>query len=620
MESMYRQNIASASAANPSLESELAAAKGPLPAVMRTPAGPVPEVALEGKKIYVHSKFDPVTEARRFLADLNPADYDLFIVLGFGFGYHIEELAGRTGAEANVLVIEKDPAMIRAALESRDLAGVLASSRVRILISPGEDAIAAALRGASTRRVAILTHRGSHRLDPEYYHNMRRVAKSYLSTKEVNIATLAKFERTWGVNIARNIVRIIRCPGANVFFSGFSGLPAIVVAAGPSLSESVGFIRDNAGKALIVAVDTAYGVLRKAGIEPHFCVSVDPQMVNARYFEGTLPGRTVLVADPTSHPSAFRLFGGRAAVSGMAFEMLRWIENVTGAKGEIAHGGSVSTNAYDFARQTGASPVVLVGQDLAFTGGRAHVRGSYLDEQVRNRAGRLYTAETFNRFQLTALPKIFVEAIGGGRAHTNQKMMIFLSWFEKRNDPGLINASAGGARMHGVKHMPAGELPFPDAPFDIASRVDDLYRSRPHDEAMEAERFASIAGLCTAMRDELAGLVPALDRSVLMCEELLGMFEGGARDRGKIDYILKKLAETDRLIESRRAVRDMIAFTTQRVIHTITEGYDIDGDETLSEEAGIANRSLFLYRGLLEGALFNDRILKKMSVLASRPR
>src|SRR5512133_2757850 len=116
---------------------------------------------------------------------------------------------------------------------------------------------------------------------------MQNIARSYLSTKEVNIATLAKFEKVWASNIARNIGAFVASPGANRFFGQFGGVPAIVVAAGPSLHASMDFIRKSRGRAVIVAVDTSYRILMSQGIEPHFCIVVDPQMINARYFEGS---------------------------------------------------------------------------------------------------------------------------------------------------------------------------------------------------------------------------------------------------------------------------------------------------------------------------------------------
>jgi hypothetical protein len=56
----------------------------------------------------------------------------------------------------------------------------------------------------------------------------------------------------------------------------------------------------------------------------------------------------------------------------------------------------------------------------------------------------------------------------------------------------------------------------------------------------------------------------------------------------------------------------MLSFAMQRVIHTITEGYDA---EQGTENAGA--RSVFLYSGMLEAAHFNAKLLAKMKVILS---
>ncbi len=572
--------------------------------------GPVPEFIIDGKRISVHSRFDPVKEAERFASGIDAASFDLFVVAGFGFAYHLEELLRAAPRDATVLALEKSPQVVRHACRERDLTALFGDERFRLLIAPSEEDVAVALKGRATRRATFLTHRGSHQTDPAYYGNIIRVAKSYLSTKDVNIATLAKFEKTWIVNIARNIGHIISLPAARSFYGKFCGFPAIVVAAGPSLSQSMEFIRKNSSRAVIVAVDTSYRLLRKNGIEPHFCVTVDPQSINARYFEGDTPGKSVLVADPSSHPSVFRLFRGSAAMCGTAFPMMKWIEDITGERGELTHGGSVSTSAFDFAARLGASPVILVGQDLSFTNGYAHARGSYLDELIHHRAYRFDNPEMFNRRQLTALPKIFVGGIGGGRVHTNQKMMIFLSWFERRNDDRLINATGEGAYINGVRHIPMAELVLGEPGKDIDGIIEALMTAGKEGVS---DVPALLDARCAEMAALLESLLPALDRAVGLAGDLAGMMESGARDGGRTSYIIKKLDETDRTISSRAGVKDMIGMSIQRVIHTITEGHDVgDDDGGATEEARIARRSLYLYRGLLEGAKFNLSVLSKM--------
>lgn len=622
---LYQNNMAVLTKRFPALAGQIDAAGGGEVEAVATGRGDYVPVVIRGeKRIFVHSKFDPAKEAERFIGEIDPGAHDLFIVLGFGFGYHIEKLMSGAGPDSLVLVIERNPLMVRRALESRDLSRLVADERLVILLDPGEDAIAGALRGRSSRRTGIILHRGSYQADPEYYSSMQELARSFLSTKDVNIATLARFEKAWASNIARNITTFIGSPGAAVFYDRFRDVPAIVVAAGPSLTASIDFIRHNRDRAVIIAVDTAYRILRSRGIEPHFCLVVDPQVVNARYFEGSLPGSTVLIADPTVHPSVFRLFRGRVAVTGVAFQLMKWMERICGEKGEIAHGGSVSTNAYDFAKRLGASPVILTGQDLAFTGGYAHARGSYLDEQVHLRTGRLSTPEMFNRFQLTALPKIMVRGIRSAQVHTNQKMMIFLSWFEKRKDPDLVNATPDGALIPGVRHQGMDEIIGGLPVVDIFGRIDELYRSAGQDASLPdtARRLRDHVRSITA---EIDSLLPLLGRAVGFSDTLVSLMnekrgaEGMQGGQGKLDYVLKKLSEADRAVESKKHAKDMISVTIQRVIHTITEGYEIEeSGDGAHNDAQVARRSRYLYRGLLEGAQFNGKILKKMTALLDR--
>ncbi len=619
----YEGNMAVLKRRFPEIHGPVAAAAddGSVEAVETKLGGFVPALSKDGKRLFIHSRFDPVKEAERFVGEIDTAAFDLFIVFGFGFGYHVEELLRGMGGDSLVLVIEKRPLMLRRAMECRDLGPLLGDERVLILIDPGEDVIAGALKGKSSRRTSLILHRGSFQAEPDYYGNLQHVVRSYLSTKDVNIATLAKFEKVWASNIARNIGAYIGAPGANSFFDKFRDVPAIVVAAGPSLRRSLDFIRGNRERAVIVAVDTSYRILMREGIEPHFCVVVDPQVINARYFEGAVPARTVLIADPTVHPSVFRLFKGRVAMTGVAFELMKWIERLSGDKGEITHGGSVSTNAYDFARRLGAKPVYLTGQDLAFTGGYAHARGSYLDEQVHLRTGRLYTAEMFNRFQLTALPKIMVKGIGGGPVHTNQKMMIFLSWFQKREDRDLVNATCDGALIPGVSHVDPADTVLEEPSGPIDGRIDELFTASVSGLG-GGEGIGRLLNRIGLIQGEIETLLPLLDRAVGYSEQLLALMKeknsggGSAGDQGKVDYLLKKLAETDRVLDTKKGAKDMISFTIQRVVHTITEGYDIDeSDDSLSGDELVAKRSLYLYRGLLDGARFNGRLLKKMAAI-----
>jgi hypothetical protein len=481
-----------------------------------------------------------------------------------------------------------------------------------MLADPDEEALSSALKGKASSRVSFITHRGSHQIYGDYYAAMLETCRSYLSTKEVNIATLAKFEKIWTSNIARNIGSYVGATPASSFYGAFAGLPAILAAAGPSLEKSLEFIRDNRDRAVVIAVDTSLRILVRAGIEPHFCVAVDPQVINARYFEGLPELSTILVADPTVHPSIFHLYRGPVAATGIAFDMMKWIESICGEKGEMTHGGSVSTSAYDLARRFGCSPVIMSGQDLSFTGGRAHARGSYLEEQVFLRVNRLWNAEMHNRFQVTALPRIKARGIRSDPVITNQKMMIFLAWFQKQKNPSLINATWDGVLMQGVEHREQSSISLGDPALDISALALGLYEKNSPSLNFGAVTEAMRSAV-RGMLGELESMMPALSRAEVLSDKLMGLLSAGNRDQRKIDSILQRLADTDRIMASRKSIRDLVSLVSQRAIHTINEGYEIDsGDGNLPPDVLVAKRSHFLYRELLDGCRFNRKALNNM--------
>jgi hypothetical protein len=300
------------------------------------------------------------------------------------------------------------------------------------------------------------------------------------------------------------------------------------------------------------------------------------------------------------------------AATGIAFDMMKWIESICGAKGEMTHGGSVSTSAYDLARRFGCSPLIMTGQDLSFTGGRAHARGSYLEEQVFLRVNRVRNAEMHNRFQITALPRIKMKGIRSDTVITNQKMMIFLAWFQKQRNPSLVNATWDGVFMQGVEQREQSAISLEDPPLDISALALELHAKNAPSPDLMAITEAMRAAVTARLR-ELEALMPELSRAERLSEDLMGLLYGKKRDQRKIDTLLGRLSETDRVVASGKSIRDMVSLVSQRAIHTINEGYEIDsGDGDLPPDVLVAKRSHFLYRELHEGCRFNRKALNNM--------
>ena len=60
----------------------------------------------EGREIYLHSRFDPAAEARFLIEKIPVKAQTLYVILGFGLGYHVKALLDRIPSSSHILVVE----------------------------------------------------------------------------------------------------------------------------------------------------------------------------------------------------------------------------------------------------------------------------------------------------------------------------------------------------------------------------------------------------------------------------------------------------------------------------------------------------------------------------------
>ena len=95
-------------------------------------------------------------------------------------------------------------------------------------------------------------------------------------------------------------------------------------------------------------------------------------------------------------------------------------------------GGSAAHTCFDLLVQSGANPIVFVGQDLAYTDGKLHTdKVSYLDEWLES-LDKFGTLETKIRERMREGRLVLVEGQDGNKIMTSYQMSGWLSWFEIR--------------------------------------------------------------------------------------------------------------------------------------------------------------------------------------------
>ncbi len=349
----------------------------------------------------------------------------------------------------------------------------------------------------------VISNSASRNLAPRFYDEIENTVRKSIQSRISDILTRQEFQRTWLRNILMNSRYFpprtnSRDPLQNIDTNTvegiLSGRPGLLVSAGPSLKDSLNWMRRIQNRAFILSTDTAYKVLMRNGIIPHGVITLDAQSHSLFHFlgENVFNEQVPLFADTVCHPSLIRLGGFQQVLFSItaryntdaAGQIQReitpgseFIEEIYGNPGELQSGGSVATNAFDLLRKMGAARILLVGQDLAYTGRKIHSTGTHHNERWLTKLNRVTTLENINEGVIAKRQTFYVPALNGGEVLTDYVLDLYRHWFEQsipESDVEVINLSHAGAVIEGASR-PDNVEEFVES----LTEYDDMYRLIP---------------------------------------------------------------------------------------------------------------------------------------------
>lgn len=573
-------------------------------------------------KIWLHSKHSPIKEAERLVQEL-PYDGSnrVYLFIGAGLGYSVLKSL-ITKENVHAVWLEEDLYILQHALECNDFSEFLKTERLQILISPiTENDLYEAFRGKSTWPVTLIPHRGCFQLKEKEYNHLKYLVESFFQKKDVNLATLIRFEKVWTRNFLNNLPATLQMqPVSNLF--GIAKCPILIVGAGPSLEFSIESILKYRECFLLIAVDTAVPILQKFSIDPDFIYTVDPQVINNVYLED-YQGQAYLVLDPTATYLTTRLpiFYNKTFFTNSPFPLTKIFEKLSSIEiGKIPFGGSVSTNAYSLAVLMKGAPIYLVGQDLAFSFGQAHARGAAMEERVQLQENRRYRMELHNYKQIHYLPKYQVNGFTEVNQETkpitlitNEKMLIFQKWFSD-NAKEAKNLTHTGIHIHGMEKVNF-YYEFQDQKKNNEYKLQVEKAKKSIQLALQKEPWTSAQILkmqLENLKKELENYIQLVEKGYKTSKEIYNEIKKGPNHENPkiIQQKIQFMNQMDEKVSSHKELGDILSTSMQRVIYSITEGYDknLTIEEKENPHLSIAKKSLLLYEGLY----YQAKELKKL--------
>lgn len=547
---------------------------------------------VEGR--YIHSRFDPVKEAARLVEKEIPERTGLVLFEGFGMGYHVEAFLKRPGPAA-ALVFEPSAARFLNALSARPMEELLSSERLNLVVGARPEAIGPVLATLAADKPLTMRLRPLYEADPEGFLPYDEAIRHFYSRKEVNNATLDRFAETWNRNLIRNMEAMAGAGDVAMLKDRFRGMPALILAAGPTLDPLLDHFDEIRNKAVVIAVDTACRALTLRGVKPDILAVVDPQYWNTRHLDNADLSDTVLVSESSTHPVIFRRDVKRLLFCGSVFPLGIILESAVVRNAKLTAGGSVSTTAFSLAAYTGAGTIFTAGLDLGYPGGMTHFRGSFFEQRGHSMSGRFAPFEHFTHRILHEAGQCMIPSVGGEPVPSDTRLAVYRSWFaEQISRPGIPPVFALDPRSAAIEGVAEGSLRMLlDLP-DIGEEKSRILNEIPLFGTEERERRMEL------LRQEQQNLEEELARLAEISEKA-GRIAGDAAERAARGLPVQLQGE---LLEEldRRLLADASREVAGFLIQPFLRGFSSDmHDEAPAPEAGF-RKSADLYDAIARAA------------------
>lgn len=543
-------------------------------------------VEKDGETYRLNSAYRPLSEAKKWADQYEFQNIDINIFMfGFGNGIFVRELLRRAHKDANIFLWEPDASIFHVVVEEEDLSDIFADERLQFYIGKDglmelKEALSYSVGWHNISTQIRCSHICYNKLYGDEYNQFFDALDYTNSMVKVKRDTNVHFAHTAVTNVIENL-RYIRKSNFITEFIGKipEGVPAIVVAAGPSLDKNIELLRKAKGKSLIIATDTAVKILEAKKIPYDCMVTIDP--AKPTWYLADYPGckDVPLFCNAESEKDILKFHTGRKIwMAGSVY-----IDNLYNSLGLLFPqnntGGSVATAGAMVAYHLGLKNIILIGQDLAYTGEHTHAGG--YDNHVMNE-------EKFIEM---------VDGIDGGKVKTRGDWIVYRDWFEEfikeHDNVTVIDATEGGALIHGSKVMTFQKAidTYCDGKEFL---IDQFMEQLP--ATFDTLDYSIVQEQILAMEKGFANILYKSKEGKKSAEEFLEA--GNKLSAKKHDRLLKEIRKANNFIERQAGYELLDMYTFELTLSELRDVNQITGNPIVDEQNSVKS-ALAIYDGFI---------------------
>jgi hypothetical protein len=499
---------------------------------------------IKGKDTFpAYGNFKNSNLIERWFSGLRLQNEALYAITGFGDGSHIRHFLKNSSKGIHCIAVEKEPALLRETFARFDVSDILAEDRFLLGTGDCDEDFFKDIQNAAMLAVSdvnSLIFSPFHSIDENYYdHARNEMVRQYLVIRplmEVNLRTGVNLQE----NTLENLKHMASAPDIGELKGEFPDVPFILVGAGPSLDDSIDFLREVQSKAIIVTSNSPFRKLINSGITPDLVVTADPMEPTLAGFLNVDCSGVPLACPFSAHPKIVEIFKERI-LSWLSVNPI--VENLKEQWGQrkgtpIMEQGTVSGCVLDISKLLGCKKVLFIGQDMCIRDDGKY----YTEDSSYADTGSDYSFDTRgHRLPGNTQDSVLVEG----------RLFVYLKTFEKFISENPQTEYRNLART-GVKINGASYLDFENAiswisdsqgSHDFKKKVNTILSAKDEDKNIQKS--------LEPLRQYTKKLLDKVLTLALQTELLAEKFSGtNYENHSAIQALLEGAMEVNDLIES----------------------------------------------------------------------
>lgn len=546
----------------------------------------------DGKKRYIHSKYEPIKEAMRFADENKSTKKTSYVIFGAGLLYNIKELLDNISDNSIIIAIEPSKEVFELAQKQKEIyESVTNDSRLFLInFEDSENFYKIFLDLLKTLKIINIKFLILKYYDV-YFPNMCKsvieAVKNHSIFEEIEFNTVKRFAVEHLDNIISNVYFLRNQTFAMNLYKKFEGKSAIVVSAGPSLDKNIDLLKANEDKFIIISGGRTLKTLLDRGIRPHIVVSLDPSHKNFQLVENVLDSSVPMLVTLLSNKELAKQYKGdkifldNTGVTGLS--TFFWGTHID----TISVSGTVATMQLNFADYLGCKKIALIGQDLAFTDNKFHSDSTViLDEEQNGGNDMSYKKSTFIEVKGNCEDKVYTDDIFLSFINDISN---YVNYLKEESDVDVYNCTEAGAYINGTKVSTLQD--FIDSckdSEDYYTQIDDIIKNNKNKDSLKDidKKMKELQSLCQKIINLSKDALHIVQRSIRTKLET-------ENDRKNLKKIDKKLAN----LFIKMDISTIIAGDFMRMLDKV----DIDSTKSDEERNQEVVKLLRVYYAAVQG-------------------